>query len=300
VSPLEHPEIFRVVLESLPAGVYLVDRDRRIVFWNDGAQRITGYLRHDVVGRCCRDSLLDHCDSEGNLLCATACPLTETMRDGRPRDAQVYLRHRRGHRIAVQVHTVPVKDSHGAIIGAAESFDDQLAFSGRERRDNHLAAHGCLDSITGLPNRGYSHMHLRENLEAFAQFGIPFSVLCIQVDQLAHFTETHGREATDALLRVVSHSIRNTLRGTDFLGRWSEACFLAILPECEGEAVQKVGERIRRVVSCSSIQWWGDRLSITASLGSAAVKPGDTIESLCATAEHSLQTLEGSGSTSHP
>jgi diguanylate cyclase (GGDEF)-like protein/PAS domain S-box-containing protein len=280
--------------------VYLVDRERRIVFWNDGAQRISGYLRHDVVGRCCPDRLLDHCDSEGNPLCAAACPLTESMRDGRTRDAQVYLRHRAGHRIAVQVHTVPLKDNHGAIIGAAESFDDQVAFSGRERRDSHLAAHGCLDSVTGLPNRGYSHMHLRESLEACAQFGIAFTVLLIRPDQLNHFAEIHGREATDALLRVVSHSIRNTLRGSDFLGRWADDRFLAVLTECEGEAVQKVGERIRRVVSCSSIQWWGDRLSITVSLGSATAPPCDSIESLCAGAERSLlQNRQGGGSIPH-
>jgi diguanylate cyclase (GGDEF)-like protein/PAS domain S-box-containing protein len=298
---LEHPEIFRSVLEGLQTGVYLVDRDRRIVFWNDGAERITGYLRHEVVGRSCRDSLLDHCDNEGNLLCAKACPLTEAMRDGHPRDTQVYVRHRAGYRIAVQVHAMPLRDNHGGIIGAAESFDDQVGSSGRERRDSHLAAHGCLDSITGLANRGYSYVHLREQLEACTQFGIPFAVLCIQLDQLAHFTEVHGREATDALLRVVAHSIRNTLRGTDFVGRWTEDCFLAILSECEGEAVQKVGERIRRVVSCSSIQWWGDRLSITVSLGSATAPPGDTIEALCANAERSLQqTSKGGGPAPRP
>lgn len=301
VSKLESPEVFRAVLESLQTGVYLVDRDRRIAFWNDGAQRITGYLRHEVVGRCCRDSLLDHCDSEGNLLCATACPLTETMRDGRSRDAQVYVRHRAGHRVAVRLHTVPLRDSLGDIIGAAESFDDQVSFAERDRRENNLAAHGCLDSITGIPNREYTKMHLHESLHAFTQFGIPFTVFCIQVDQLNHFTQIHGREAADAILRVVSHSMRNTLRGTDFLGRWTEDRFLAILPECEGKAVQNVAERIRRVVSCSSIQWWGDRVSVTVSLGSASAPPGDSIESLCAAAERSLlETLEGEGSPPRP
>jgi PleD family two-component response regulator len=91
------------------------------------------------------------------------------------------------------------------------------------------------------------------------------------------------------------------LRGTDFLGRWTEDRFLAILPECEGKSMQQVGGRIRRVVSCSSIQWWGDRVSVTVSLGSATAPPGDSIESLCAAAERSLlQTLEGDGSPPRP
>ena len=45
------PEIFRTVLSSLQTGVYLMDRDRKIHFWNDGAEKITGYLRQEVVAR---------------------------------------------------------------------------------------------------------------------------------------------------------------------------------------------------------------------------------------------------------
>jgi len=45
------PTHYRIVLESLPNGVYVVDTERRILFWNDGAEQITGYLRQDVIGR---------------------------------------------------------------------------------------------------------------------------------------------------------------------------------------------------------------------------------------------------------
>jgi PAS domain S-box-containing protein len=55
MSEFDSPEIFRSVLETLLTGVYLVDRNRKILFWNDGAEEITGYLRQDVVGRFLRD-----------------------------------------------------------------------------------------------------------------------------------------------------------------------------------------------------------------------------------------------------
>ena len=55
---LQNAEIFRAALESLQTGVCVVDRDRKINFWNDGAERITGYLRQDVLGRFCGDILL--------------------------------------------------------------------------------------------------------------------------------------------------------------------------------------------------------------------------------------------------
>jgi PAS domain S-box-containing protein len=48
---LSNPRLFETVLDSLEAGVYLVDRHRKIVYWNHGAERISGYLRQDVNGR---------------------------------------------------------------------------------------------------------------------------------------------------------------------------------------------------------------------------------------------------------
>ena len=35
--------LFEKVLDRVFSGVYFVDRDRRIIYWNNGAQRITGY-----------------------------------------------------------------------------------------------------------------------------------------------------------------------------------------------------------------------------------------------------------------
>ena len=86
MSGLLNAEQCQAVLEGLPNGVYVVDRERKILFWNKGAEQITGYRGQDVVGRHCQDNLLMHCDENYNGLCGDGCPLKETMFDGRPRD----------------------------------------------------------------------------------------------------------------------------------------------------------------------------------------------------------------------
>jgi len=58
VSELDNPEVFPSILETLPTRVYLVDRNRKILFWNGGAENVTGYLRQDVVGHFLREHLL--------------------------------------------------------------------------------------------------------------------------------------------------------------------------------------------------------------------------------------------------
>jgi PAS domain S-box-containing protein len=50
MSALEDPEICRRLLESLQVGVSVVELQKRIIFWSDGAERITGNLRHEAAG----------------------------------------------------------------------------------------------------------------------------------------------------------------------------------------------------------------------------------------------------------
>ncbi len=64
---LNDPAIYQTILEGLDTGVYIVDLNRRIRFWNVGAEKITGYLTQDVVGHFLRDHLLTNSDASKDL-----------------------------------------------------------------------------------------------------------------------------------------------------------------------------------------------------------------------------------------
>lgn len=85
--------------------------------------------------------------------------------------------------------------------------------------------------------------------------------------------------------------MRNSMRPSDFLGRWREDEFLAILPNCSGRGVHTATERIGRLVGSAGLQWWGDKLVVTTHLGEAAAQPDDTVESLLARAEAALKQI---------
>src|SRR4051812_15227466 len=113
--PAPDSELFRNVLEGLHTGVYVVDRNRKVLFWNDGAERITGYLRQDMMGRQADGNFLTQMDSDGNELEAAKSPIALALRDGKPLAKQVSLRHKEGHRVPVQLHTFAIRDQHGSI-----------------------------------------------------------------------------------------------------------------------------------------------------------------------------------------
>jgi two-component system cell cycle response regulator len=288
MSELQDPEIFRIVLDSLQTGVSVADRNGKILFWNQGAERLTGHKRHEVMGRSCRDNILLQCNDQGCVACGATCPISRTVHEGKPQEAKMQLRHKEGHPVHVRMRLAPLRDPYGSIIGIAESFDEQHFATERDRNRHTLAEHGCMDETTDVPNHEFTRFNLRKSLASFACYQLPFGVILIQVDRLQHFRAAYGPPAGDAVLRVVAQTMKNAFRPTDFVGRWTDDQFLAILINCGDHGVEQTWDRIRKMVTCAGLRWWSDELTVTTSVGYATAQADDSIESLLNRATGSL------------
>ena len=115
------------VLDSLPDGAYITDRNRRIVFWNRAAERITGWKKTEVVNRTCHDNLLVHVDKDGHKLCGHEhCPLHRSMVTNQPSTEAllVFAQARSGERTPVEVSVAPIRNRAGEVVGGIEMFRD--------------------------------------------------------------------------------------------------------------------------------------------------------------------------------
>jgi len=117
------PDI-NTLLNAIYDGVYIVNRDREILFWNDSAERITGHRRLEVMRRHCADNILNHIDEDGNSLCLNMCPLVKSMETDKTLEAKVFPLHKDKTRFPVVTRISPIKDSAGEIVGAIEVFRD--------------------------------------------------------------------------------------------------------------------------------------------------------------------------------
>ncbi|MBI5483241.1 MAG: PAS domain-containing protein, partial [Deltaproteobacteria bacterium] len=165
------------LLDSLFDGVYFVDLDRRITFWNSSAERISGYSKQEVTGSCCADNLLRHIDATGRELCLNGCPLAASILDGKTRESSVFLHHKLGHRVPVSVRTSPVRDDQGAIIGAVEIFSDNSNSLQILQEYEKLKQEAYLDVLTGIGNRRYGEMTLSTRIYDLQSHKLPFGVL---------------------------------------------------------------------------------------------------------------------------
>ncbi len=288
----DHEPDYKELLRSLPIGVYLVDRDRRIVLWSEGAARITGYLEQEVLGRHCQDNLLLHCDANGLSLCGQNCPLALTMHDGHSREADVFALHRDGFRVPVRVRATPIRDNDGMIIGAAECFDELPG--GLPARVSAPASEQA-DDATGLPDADAMAGRLRRALDDFRQTGVPFGVLIVSINNLDRVFRADGRTATAAILSATGQTLAKNIGPSDVAGRWLKDEFMVLLRGVGVATMTEASRSLLRIAGLESIPWWGDRLSVAISAGGSVVCPGDTPEAMVLRATSALGTAVGNG-----
>lgn len=273
-------DVFGDVLDHLYDGVYVVDRDRRIVYWNRGAERITGYGAGEVRGFRCMDNILMHVDQCGSSLCLGRCPLQATMDDGRFRNAEVYLHHKSGHRVPVLVRTVPVRGGNGAVGGAVEIFTDNTQKETLHRRIGELKKMALADPLTSLANRRYVETILESRyIQRRGVHGI-VGLLFMDVDDFKRVNDTHGHGTGDRVLKMVASTMSANIRPFDVAGRWGGEEFVVLLKDIVIGEIRVVAERLRVLIAHSSLESGGAAIRVTVSVGATFVKPGDDLEGL--------------------
>jgi PAS domain S-box-containing protein len=205
-------DFHKSLLDGLFEGVYFVDKDRRIVYWNKAAEAITGYRSDEVVGRSCASSILCHVDESGRQLCSTGCPLAQTMASRQRNLMHIYLRHAEGHRVPVRVAASPILDASSEVIGAVESFVEDSEWRSAIQRAAELEKYAFFDTLTELPNRRYLERTLEAKMEESRRYGWPCGVLVIDVDHFKRINDKYGHDTGDATLRMVARTLTGGLR----------------------------------------------------------------------------------------
>jgi diguanylate cyclase (GGDEF)-like protein len=267
-------ELHKALLDHLEAGIYMVDRKRRIVYWNRGAEQISGYLAQEVAGHFCQGDLLMHCDSAGVGICGKGCPLSSVMLDGKPHETTLFLRHRHGHRVPVHIRSRAIYDSTGAITGAVEVFEQVSAPAVIDRRG--LEEHGCLDPLAEVPNRSYGEFKLGQSLAVFRKFGIAFGWLTVEIDEVEKLEHRYGHGMVDAAVKMLARTLDSNLGPLDSLTRWERAEFRIEVHNPGGHRLDGLMAKLGVLARASNLEWWGDPVRVTVSIAGVMVEPEDT------------------------
>lgn len=285
----DEKDFYKAIIDNLYDGVYFVDRERVIMYWNKGAERITGYPAAQTVGRSCRDNLLNHVTANGTQLCKDRCPLAAVMEDGREREAEVFLHHANGHRLPVVVRATALRDTEGNIIGAIETFSNNTDAVDTRRRLEKMRHVALTDPLTGIGNRRRLEGRLSAAIAEFENNSATAGLLFIDVDHFKSFNDMYGHNIGDSVLRMVAQTIRHSLRATDTVGRWGSEEFVAILNDVpDPGALMDAANKVRAQVEHSRLDVEGQGLKVTVSIGGTLLVTGDTPDSFVARADEMM------------
>jgi len=273
-------DFYSKVLDSLGEGVYFVDLNRNITYWNKGAESLTGYAAADMLGRNCADDLLAHVDNQGKTLCLDGCPLLKTMADGSSCKADVFLRHRDGHRVPVSLSVIPVLDPNGQPRGAVEIFTDNSERLALMEKVAELQRDALLDPLTGLANRRYATEALGNMLNQMHRYGWSFGLLFIDIDDFKTINDKYGHDVGDTVLKMVARTLEANSRSFDIVARWGGEEFLVIVVNVDEAKLFRVAYKLRTLVSKSSIHVGNENISVAISVGATLPRAEDTVKIL--------------------
>jgi diguanylate cyclase (GGDEF)-like protein/PAS domain S-box-containing protein len=271
---------FKSLLANIRDGVYFTDKDRTIIYWNKAAERITGYSAEEVIGRRCRDNILIHVDDQGHNLCKGKCPLAQTIKDHESREGHVFLHHKDGHRVPVNIRVAPLIDDQGRIIGAAEFFSDTNLQETMQQRIEELQNLAMLDPLTQLPNRHHIEPELESRFHEMKRLGLTFGLLFIDIDHFKVFNDEYGHDIGDKVLQTVANTLKRALRPFDMVGRWGGEEFIGIIRNTDKARLLKIANRMRHLIGNSTVRHCDAILRVTVSMGATMALGSDTKESL--------------------
>ena len=106
------------ILESISDGVFTINLDWEITYFNRAAEEITGVKRKHALGKLCWEVFRSN-------MCETNCALKQTLKTNQPIiNKTAYIINAQGEKIPISLSTAVLKDEQGKIIGGAETFRD--------------------------------------------------------------------------------------------------------------------------------------------------------------------------------
>lgn len=273
-NPTQSRDILMQIIEGISEGVYFVNANAVITYWNKGAEELTGYRRQDVMGR--ESHFLQYCGPNARKFSQEEIPLIATIRSGQPRSTTVFLLHEGGHRVPVWITCTPIFDENQQCIGAVEVFDRSSNSPVRQRRRRDFNDAQFIVPDTGVRNRVLTKVRIDDAIEFSKVKRRLTGLIYVEIDGLSQMRLQLGVDGGTRSLRMVAQTMDNCLRVTDFVGHWEDDHFVVLVEIKQPTDLELVATRLKDLIEKSGFSWWGRLISVTASMGATLVRGEDT------------------------
>lgn len=273
---MDRSELLESALDTLTEGIALADQDGRVALWNRAAETVSGFASAEIVGHRVRE-ILDLLVVGGAQAWIRQAGTPKAARPG----SLVQLRHKLGQDVPVVSRVLTLRDAMGSRIGAAVVFHPAVSLDalphGDFGEDSRVA-----ESQSEVEDR-LAAMH-----EDFLRSNIPLGILWVTVDQARALRRTHGARACEAMLEKVERTLANSLKPAEEIGRWGDDEFLVLSHERSGALLAAHAQNLAGLARTTDFRWWGDRVSLTVSIGAAQAERGEPLDKMLERAQEAM------------
>jgi len=279
---------YKVALDHAPMAIMISDADGRIEYVNEAFLAYSGYRREEVLGQTLRMF------GVGRNSKALYRDMWETLRAGRSWRGELVNRRKCGSEFWEQLAISPLRDEFGEISHYMAVREDVTE---RKRREDGLRRLASIDSLTGVSNRRRLMDLAEREWRRATRFGLELSVLMLDIDRFKRINDIHGHATGDRAICLVARTCVAAVREIDVVGRYGGEEFVLLLPGTGLAGAREVAERLRAQVEELVLEIDGEEgtLTLTVSIGIAALGSADTLEQLLASADAALYRAKSSG-----
>ncbi|EDP75526.1 diguanylate cyclase [Hydrogenivirga sp. 128-5-R1-1] len=278
----EQEELFRKLAESNPNGVILFNfKNNSIIYANRAVSEITGYSEEELESL--KDPLILIHPKDKHIVIKNIQRRIKGERKPFSYSVRFLTKGGKTKWVKIVSSVITYRGEESTLVTLIDITKEKA----RERKLHTLATH---DQLTGVYNRRALLMFFEKYLHSARRYGIPFSVILIDLDNFKYVNDQFGHQTGDRVLKTFAKLVKGSLRRTDVFGRWGGEEFLALLPF--NDKPYMVAEKLRRKVEETEFSRVG---RVTASFGATTYREGDDIDSMMARADEALYEAKRKG-----
>ncbi len=162
----------------------------------------------------------------------------------------------------------------------------------RKLAEKELFKIANLDSLTNIYNRRKLEFILNTEVQREQRYKRGLSLIFFDVDNFKKINDELGHSIGDEVLEKISSIVKQSVRKTDFFGRWGGEEFIIILPETNKTQAKNIAYLLKEKIATFDFQI---ERAVTCSFGVSQFEETDCVDSLLTRADNAMYFVKRNG-----